>query len=214
MKILICEDEALYAQMIADYCEEFGHEVVAVVHSADGFEKNIAQANLVLMDINLGEENGIEIIQRASGLSFKTIFITAYSDEETISQAGLLQPEDYIIKPFGKEQLRARLQLTAMKSEATTIELSTASGEVELDPLEVVYIESYRNYVNFHLANKNILKARMTFQELESFLPNYFVRIHKSYCINKKHLKSLSSKACVLTNHIELPVGRKYKDDL
>jgi len=214
MNILICEDEVLYAQMIADYCLEFGYNVVGTVNNSAEFKQLVGKADLVLMDINLGDENGIEVVKKSTNHQFKTIFITAYSDAETVSQAGILQPEDYIIKPFGKEQLRARLTLTSLKIKSNSININSAIGDVSINPEELIYIESYRNYVDLHLTNGEVIKTRKTFKELEELLPTSFIRVHKSFCVNRKYIKAINAKTCLLSNNKEIPFGRKYKEEL
>ncbi len=110
VKILIVEDEAIVALEIQIRLRAMGYNVCGI--SATG-EKAIQMVesmrpNFVLMDIKLkGEMNGIEaaeIIKKR--FSIPSIFITAFSDENTIQQIKKSTNRDYLMKPLREEELK------------------------------------------------------------------------------------------------------------
>lgn len=120
-RILIVEDEAIIAEDIADLCRLNGYEVCGTAYSAHKALSMIKShtPSLVLLDINLQDRiDGLEI---ASYLREKYhipfIFLTSYSDKETLSQAKKTSPLGYIVKPFNKEQLYSTIELALAQIE-------------------------------------------------------------------------------------------------
>jgi len=108
-QILIVEDEVIAAMEIQGRLEDAGYAVSAVVSSA---EEAIAclssnRPDLVLMDVHLrGNMDGIqaaEIIRRRYDIA--VVYLTAYTDGETLLRAKATQPDGYIFKPFEERDL-------------------------------------------------------------------------------------------------------------
>ena len=76
-----------------------------------------------------------------------------------------------------------------------------------------MYVKSDGNYIEFYLKNDKFLD-RNKMKVLEEKLPANFVRIHKSYIINKNYIKTTSSKSVVLADNVEVPLSRHYKKNL
>ena len=76
--------------------------------------------------------------------------------------------------------------------------------------MEAFFIESIKDYVNIKTENQEYIFLD-TLKSLENQLPKYFSRVHRSYIINKKHIKNLDSKSITLMNDLEIPIGESYK---
>ena len=114
VKILIVEDEAIVALEIQIRLRAMGYNVCGI--SATG-EKAVQMAesmrpNFVLMDIKLkGEMNGIEAAEIIKDkYSIPSVFITAFSDENTIQQIKNSKNRDYLMKPLREEELKEAIQ--------------------------------------------------------------------------------------------------------
>lgn len=108
-KIMIVEDEIFFATHLQDYLKKIDFEVPHVSASGDEALERIPQLkpDLVLMDIKIkGSMDGIEtakiIYER-----YRTpiIFITAYSDMETLERARETFPFGFFVKPLDERQL-------------------------------------------------------------------------------------------------------------
>ncbi|MDP9957254.1 LytR/AlgR family response regulator transcription factor [Epilithonimonas hungarica] len=78
---------------------------------------------------------------------------------------------------------------------------------------DIVFVESLRNYCRIKLIDSEItvLKTLTSIQEL---LPeSKFVRIHRSFLVNKDNITSVSPSKIEI-NNMTIPVGRKYKDEV
>lgn len=119
IKILVVEDEIIIAEDLKRILKEFDYDVGNVALSgkeAIEFAKR-ENPNLILMDINLNSEiNGIEaaiIIRRQ--FDIPVVFLTAFSDKETIEQAKKSEAFGYLIKPYAPEELKTTIELALYK---------------------------------------------------------------------------------------------------
>lgn len=114
MKILVVEDDTIVALDIKNILISLGHCVTDMVTSYDEAITSIKnnKPELIFSDINLGKKSkdGIELIQTVLQNSYiPVIYLTAYSDENTIQRAIKTNPLGYIMKPFKKEDIKSAL---------------------------------------------------------------------------------------------------------
>ncbi len=114
-QILVVEDEALVARGIQEKLQTLGYDVPAVVDSgADAVQlAGKLQPDLVLMDIRLmGEMDGIEAAgEIRDRFDIPVIYLTAYSDDETLQRAKITEPFGYIVKPFRAGELHSLVEM-------------------------------------------------------------------------------------------------------
>lgn len=119
-KLLLVEDESIVALDLSQQLQDMGYEVCAI---ADNGAEAIAltrrhRPSLVLMDIVIkGGIDGIETA-RVIDREFKVpvVFLTAYSDLETLERAVQTRPYAYITKPFQAKEVRAAISVALHKS--------------------------------------------------------------------------------------------------
>ncbi len=113
-KILIVEDEVITAMSLQHLLEHWGCGKCEKVSSGkEAIEKAMSEKpDIVLIDINLrGETNGIEAAKQLQArFCVPIIFITGYSDEETIKEAKKIKPVGYFVKPLDFNKLRLTIE--------------------------------------------------------------------------------------------------------
>ena len=118
-KILIVDDEVVVAETIRRQLRSLGYLVVGIVGT--GVEAiQLAgehQPDVVLMDIKLkGPMDGIEAARTIqSQYAIPVIYLTAFSDEETLERARPTLPLAYLIKPLVSSDLRAAVELALFR---------------------------------------------------------------------------------------------------
>lgn len=119
-RIMVVEDEGVVALQIKDTLENLGYDVPAVAFSGEEAVAKITgtEPDLVLMDIQLkGELSGIQAARRIhSALEVPVVYLTAYSDAETLKMAEITEPYGYVLKPFEEKSLHAVIQMALFKS--------------------------------------------------------------------------------------------------
>jgi two-component system cell cycle sensor histidine kinase/response regulator CckA len=114
-RLLVVDDELLIAGLVRKRLIAMGYTVVDTVQTG---EEAIASAqlnhpDLVLMDIGLmGEMDGVEAAEKIrSMMDIPVIYLTAYTDSETLGRAKLTEPFGYIIKPFQDNTLKSTIEM-------------------------------------------------------------------------------------------------------
>jgi DNA-binding response OmpR family regulator len=114
--ILVVEDEALVGMELEEGLTSLGYLVPEVVTRGDEVLAAMGRVHpdLVLMDIRIG--GGLDGIQAAVLLRRESevplIFLTAYSDPQTLHRAAEARPQGFLIKPFGAKELAEEIKAT------------------------------------------------------------------------------------------------------
>jgi len=128
IKILIVEDESIVSLDIKRTLNSFGYKNVECVSNYDSAISSVQiyKPSIILMDINLkNSKNGIDTvidIQKIENIPI--IYLTAYSDEDTIFKAIQTNPIGYLIKPFKREELKSTIMLCIYKINNSDIKKS------------------------------------------------------------------------------------------
>ncbi|MEQ1733286.1 MAG: response regulator [Bacteroidia bacterium] len=224
--VLIVEDEFIIAETIAEILANAGCQhirIVATVAEAVT-EIELHKPTIVLTDINLGQaQSGVdlgEVLHTKYHIPF--IYITSHSSPDVLNKAKHTRPNAYIVKPFKNQDLLIAIALALFNvSEHTTPilsmhELVIKEGRaiIKLDCATITYLETEGNYTTIYLHNTNRRVVRISLAELQQQLPTAtFVRIHKSYLINKNYVTQVNSSS-VIVNTIELPIGRTHQQEV
>uniref|UniRef100_UPI004048A307 response regulator transcription factor n=1 Tax=Aliarcobacter sp. TaxID=2321116 RepID=UPI004048A307 len=128
-KILILEDDVLFASTLEDFLSDEGFEI-DIAHDGEkclelNFEKNY---DLYIFDINVPKINGLDLLEslRQSEDNTPTIFLTSYKDKDTLQDAFIRGCDDYLKKPVDLDELILRIKalLKRNKKQFATIQLS------------------------------------------------------------------------------------------
>lgn len=114
-RILIVEDEALVARDIKSRLQQMGHTVAGVAHTPSQAIKMAEELlpGLLLCDIHLKDKiDGIDVAATiTSDRDIPVIFLTAYSDRETVAKAKTITPYGYVLKPIETPDLQIAIEM-------------------------------------------------------------------------------------------------------
>lgn len=136
MKILIVEDDSSVAQILA---EILTHQTYAVENTADGksaLELILAyDYDLIILDVCLPELDGVSVCRqaRAAGKQMPILLLTGYASSREKAIGLDAGADDYIVKPFEREELVARIRALLRRSGSLNQPILTW-GELNLDP--------------------------------------------------------------------------------
>lgn len=228
VKILIVEDELIIAEKMAKILNEIGYLHVG---TAINYQEGIAlfketNPDMILVDINLkGLPDGIELVREIKKQNpVPCIFVTSYTDENTVKRAKEVQPSAFLVKPFTKEDLFTTIEIALSKNYTSSddkkepiinkdsifIKKNNSISKVKFK--DILYITSEDVYCKVVLKNNNYL-VRSSLKLLLSKLPENFIQIHKSHVINFENMERFSY-ANVIIGNIQIPIGRSYRDAL
>ncbi len=113
MRILLLEDDELFAQTIEDFLDDEGFVIDIASDGEKALELNYKRNyDLYLLDINVPKISGLELLKdlRESGDNTPAIFLTSYKDKETLSEGFLSGADDYLKKPIDLDELILRIK--------------------------------------------------------------------------------------------------------
>jgi len=115
-RVLIVEDDGITARYVQGCLRGHGFRATTVVASGrDALRQAAAlEPDLMVVDIRLREEDldGVETVRRVRQRSdVPVIYLTGYSDDDTIRRAGATSPQGYIVKPFQQRELIAAVEI-------------------------------------------------------------------------------------------------------
>jgi PAS domain S-box-containing protein len=154
-RILVVEDEGLVAAQIREALEGLGYDVPAVAATGANALERFAEMepDLVLMDIQLkGGMSGIETAQRMrTRLDVPVVYLTAFSDTETLEEAKLTDPLGYVLKPFDERSLHATIQMALHRHERArgSLESGRWASAVAASMSDAVLIADPKGLVTF-----------------------------------------------------------------
>jgi len=240
MRTIIIEDETRSLNhvmgMLAKHFTQV--EVVGTAANAkEAIEKiNALQPELLLLDIQLPDKNGFEMLTALGKYHFEVIFITAH--HEYAIQALKLCALDYILKPVSLEDLSIAINkaITKKKYNETQAQLANLLDMMSRQdkkehciclPLmhekcivaikNIVRIEAVKNYAMFHINDKRKLMVTRGLYEYAAILEAYdFMRTSKAELVNMQYVKSLLKKDAIydllLLNGEKVHVSRMKLD--
>jgi two-component system, OmpR family, KDP operon response regulator KdpE len=113
-RILIVEDDGRIAEFIRDALTEIGHAVDVASGGRDALKKvNHAAPDLVLLDLNLPDMPGFEVLERLRAQSFTVpvLIVSGNTDPLMVEAARALGAVDYLTKPFSIDRLTQAVEM-------------------------------------------------------------------------------------------------------
>lgn len=124
IKILLLEDDLLFAETLSDLLEEEGYDVTHCPNGQVALDLTFnTKFDLYLLDINVPLINGVTLLKELRGADDNTpsIFLTSHKDKEMLTKGFLSGADDYITKPFDSDELILRINALIKRFKPTTL---------------------------------------------------------------------------------------------
>ncbi|WP_018476245.1 LytR/AlgR family response regulator transcription factor [Pontibacter roseus] len=246
LKLLIAEDDVVIAQNLSLSLEEMGYEVCQTVSTGEELLLSVHQhtPDLVILDITLeGKLDGIDtaaMLAKSTRVPF--IFMTAFSDKETIDRAKQTNPHAYLVKPFDARTLQSSIELAIHNagtrqrqpeahmitpSQAVATEIDETDNFLLHDTLfvkvrnrlekvaleDIIWIEAQDIYCNIK-TRTGLYLVSQSLKNLEQRLPpSQFMRVHRSYIVHLTAIEAIEDNN-ILIGGKQIPIGNTHKDAL
>ena len=210
--IYICDDDALFASSLRAKVQQVfpGACQVSVFHSIRALQAAAEKTppNIALLDIQLGQDNGIALARQLFPAPSQTqvIFITGYI--EYCSDVYETEHIYFLLKPLDPALLKKALQKAVDKLEAQPITLSiqTREGAFSLPLTDILYIESHMRKLSIHTL-KNTYDVSGSLSSLPQAIQEKMVQCHKSFLINPRHVQAILTPPSSFNKFFQLSSG-------
>ena len=226
-RIAICEDEASTAleneTMLCRILEGRGFrretDFSVIRFSAmepllELLQNQPAAFHLLLLDIRLAGENGIELAARLreGNVACSIIYITSY--EEYMPDSFATRPLDYLIKPVDEGKLAKAIDWDLRTNyHPEQITLPVSGGFRKAAVKDILYAEAVNHKSAVYLPGEAI-SVNLSFRNLLSrLLGGTFCRCHHSFVVNLNHVHKQTNHGLMLDTGMELPVSRTYRQE-
>ena len=241
-KCIIIDDEQNARETLQKMIIRYFPTRVNVVGMSDSVKSAVElikenKPDMVFLDIEMPEENGLELFSYFKEIDFSIVFTTAYQQYaiNAIKYAAL----DYILKPISQIELGAAITKLEKKDKAnrnTTMHIEALLHNINLESenfnkimlptrdgyeLEkirnIMYCKADKNYCEIYTVSNIIIVSKPLKYVVELLPKELFFRIHKSYYVNQNYIKSLSrtdGDHLVLENNTNLPISSGHYKEL
>jgi len=219
------DDEQLARTLLKQYVDKSPQlELVAECKSpleAMEFLRN-TKIDLMFLDIQMPDLLGTEMLKVIPNKPL-VIFTTAY--KEYALEGFELDVVDYMLKPIsferfiqGVNKVEKRIlsqntptETPAISNKKDYITLKSEHKIYKVKHDDILYIQGLKEYVTFFTTDQKIITLE-SLKKLENLLPSdKFLRVHKSYIINKDKVSALSGNELEITK-VKIPIGKTYKE--
>lgn len=219
IKCIIIDDEELARSLLETYVKK-----VDFLEWRGSFENPLDAlsflksnpVDLMFLDIQMPEIKGTDFVELLAQLKPQVVFTTAYS--EYALKGFELNVMDYLLKPITFNRFLSAVEkfpkpAPANKAHIEPIIIKSGYDLHKVSPQDILYIESYSEYVHYHLENGKKIMAHQSLNKLLSSLPDAFLRVHRSYIVNGQKVSGLKGRE-LLINSLTIPISNSYYDEV
>lgn len=225
LRCLLIDDEPPALKILASYISNMnGLEIVGQCKNAlEALDVlNQHTVDVIFLDIKMPKILGTEFLKNLSHPP-KVIFVTAYRDYAV--EGYELDAVDYLVKPVSFERFfKAITKLNRMMGKETIstsvdyksnpeafVYLKVDKDMKKIFVNDIVYIESWKDYIKLFLVNGKNLIVKQTITAMENLLSEHkFMRVHRSYMVSINKISGYNGISVQLETK-EIPIGRLYK---
>ncbi len=224
MRIAICDDEEVQQKLLGKYLSEWAEEnkvslELKLFSSGEEFAfcwEDDRNYDLLILDIEMGKMNGMELAAsiRRQDEEIPVLFVTGY--DNYMSQGYEVSALHYLMKPVHKEKLFAVLdKLGRKEKQEPKLLFLTESGAVSLPVSKVWYVEARAHRCILYTEDEEYI-LRSSMGEIVQYLEEYqgFVRCHRSYMVNVRHISAIIKPEVILDDKRRLPVSRSAEKEV
>lgn len=241
IKAIIIDDEQHCIDRLTYLIKEYHSNTIQILSACSLADKALEiiksqKPDLIFLDVELGQQNGFEILKQFSEINFAVIFITGH--EQYAVQAFRFSAFDYLMKPVDRAQLSSALGKLAdhfslqehnQKMEALLYNLSnqkksnkrlcipTAEGFTFAGTEDIVRCEAMANYTIIHFRDKKKITVARTLKDFEQLLEDCnFFRVHNSHLVNLQYIKNYKrgkGGTILLTDGTRIEVSTRRKEE-
>lgn len=220
LRCVAIDDEPLALELLKQYISKFpGLTLLQTFEDALSGSTYLQRHNvdLLFIDINMPDISGIDLVKSLE-VKPMIIFTTAY--KQFAFEGFELDALDYLLKPidftrFSRTISKAidyqQYKLNPKSASSDSIYVYSEYKLIRIQIDEITYIESYEDYITIHQSNDQPVSTLMSLKKVLEKLPeSQFKRIHRSFIISIKQVKSIHNRKINLHSGVELPVGDSY----
>lgn len=219
LEILLCENDINQNKAIQFWLKEqkLMYPVFGYTKESDLYEhiKDHASKRIIIMDIELDDANGINVVKTIHKLdpNCVVIFLSAYM--EKASDVYEVDHCYFVYKPQKNKYLMKAIHKALGQLNHQVIPLIAHEGMnlIKIDPSTILYLERIKRYTVITAIDKTY-KVREDFETLLKSLPPTFIQTHRSYVVNYQFVEEYLSHDFLMKDNQLISISRNYKKNV
>ncbi|MCF6331720.1 MAG: LytTR family DNA-binding domain-containing protein [Draconibacterium sp.] len=241
IKAVIIDDEPAMQEVNSCLLAEYFPDI-KLVGTANSIQSGIdligaQNPDLVLLDIELADGTGFQLLQKLQPYNFKVVFITGF--DSFAIRAIKFSALDYILKPVNETEFQQAIQraveliakkestqpqvdvlMDSFKREMQTkkLVLRTSESLHIIDVRDICFCKSDNSYTTFYFKENEKIIVSKSLKNYEGLLTEYgFYRVHQSFLVNLNHIKKVDKSDggfIIMKNKKEIPVSLRQMKNL
>ena len=224
---IIIDDDEIDRLTVLSYVKRFSNlNIVGVFESAENALQILdkQEITVLFLDIDMPSLNGLEFRKKAMNVPV-CIYITAHPEHAVESFE--IDTLDFIVKPIKKDrfiqaigriqdymELKHKAQLFESAIGGDVIYIKEGHTETKVKLHDIIYLEALKDYTKIVTTTKKHCVLSTIGNLLKENHFQSFVRIHRSYAVQKNYIDKKMTNELLLNNGTIIPIGRSYKDTL
>ena len=210
--IAICDDEQEYINKVEFIVKEYfqnSNNTYQLYKYLNGKNllKDISMFNIIFLDIQLKNINGLDIKNKLSKYhDLRIIFVTNY--EQYMQEAYGRNVIAYIKKT---EIYKIHNILKTIENEDYEHQFIILDGRT-IDTIDILYIQAEGAYCRIYLHYSDTIIS-IYLKDLLNKLNSFFIRVHRSYIVNIRYIKDIQKNKIILSNEKVIPISPTYKEN-
>ncbi len=226
MKIVICDDSIGDLMKIEELVRAYGSVnpddcfEVEKYSDASALQDKIQKeelADIYILDIVMSRITGIDLGSQIRKVSNQSVIIYVTASDDFALDAYGVHAIRYLLKPVDEEKFFEAMNYALARidvEESPLFLVKTKAGIISVPYYKIEYVENSSRRLEIHLTNGEIITSifiRKSFdEEIKDFEQNReFMRVHKSYLVNMKHVKGMNKADFVMDSGACIPISRK-----
>ncbi len=218
-KILIVDDEPMLTSLLCDHLRDCGYQPFEANSARKAFELLSEKPDLILLDINMPDTDGLEFCRTIRGeVTCPIVFLTARISEQDMLNGFMNGGDDYITKPFSLTEVTARIAAHLRRDERTRtnlININSGGLSVDLSTRTVGYKGEEIKFSKreFDIIDFLITNAGQVFERERLYEAVWGLDAEGDSAVIKEHIRKIRKKLLDVTgsDFIETVWGVGYK---
>lgn len=211
-KILIVEDDVLISEHLAQIISENPFELTDICSKEESALESIKRKrpDCAFLDIRLhGNDSGIRVGEKLNELSIPFMYLTSFSDKNTVQEAVYTKPIGYLLKPFETEEIEKALQ-KFLDTHEGSITVKVGYDKVKIKLSDILYVKSDNVYLEIFCKETRYLIREKMSELIKNCGEKKLVKVQRSFAVNPENVQKISSDFIYVQGD-KIPYSKPYQ---
>jgi DNA-binding LytR/AlgR family response regulator len=221
MKIAICDDCLTQLNELKDIISDINivssFDLESFTSPSFLLERcSLIGFDIVFLDVDMPEMNGIELGKALHRISPRTILIFVTSYPEYAVEGYQCEALRYILKPYTKDEIFSALKraIEIIGNQKHCVTVKNHNKPISISVEDIYYLEYCHRHILYHTKNRVIETTGVFSNAYKELIPYGFYQVHQGYIVNMSKIYDFKDYDIILDNGMKVPVSVRKKSEV